>query len=226
MLAEKIACSADELREVVRSEMGAMFQDLRGFVDRRIAELSAEVHATVQLVDISEENLTGQLTRIHDQIANVLAAPASATHNSGVELEAVVQATEAAADRILEAAEAIQDWISKGSHDPDAMAELSDKVNSIFEACSFQDLTGQRIRRAIEHLQQVEDMLEGVMPGGRPETAAPKSASLHNPSMPKFHGPDLHQGDIDSVFHAPVAEGGEAKPAEKELAQDAIDALF
>jgi hypothetical protein len=33
----------------LRAEMGGMFSELRGFIDRRIAELSAEVHATVQL---------------------------------------------------------------------------------------------------------------------------------------------------------------------------------
>ena len=39
------------------------------------------------------------------------------------------------------------------------------EINAIFEACSFQDVTGQRIRRAIQHLQQVETMLTDIMPG-------------------------------------------------------------
>ena len=110
---------------------------------------------------------SGQLGRIHEQIAGLVAIPAASTRNSGVELEAVVQATEAAANTIMEAAEAIQDWIEGGAQDKAALKALSARVNSIFEACSFQDVTGQRIRRAIQNLQQVETMLQGMMPAAR-----------------------------------------------------------
>ncbi|WP_431269413.1 hypothetical protein [Dankookia sp. P2] len=87
------------------------------------------MHATVQLVDYSETNLSGQLGRIHEQIAGLVAIPAASTRNSGVELEAVVQATEAAANTIMEAAEAIQDWIKGGAQDKAALQALSARVN-------------------------------------------------------------------------------------------------
>src|SRR4051812_36334501 len=168
-----VADQADQIQQVIahtiRAELGttirAEFGDLRSFVDRRIAELSAEVHATSELMDFSENNLSGQLKGIKEQIAGLIAMPAAATHNSGLELEAVVQqATEAAANRIMEAAEAIGDWLRDGRDDPAAMQVVNEKVNAIFEACSFQDLTSQRIRRAIQHLQQVETMLTDMMP--------------------------------------------------------------
>ena len=156
--------SGEDLRAAVRSEVAPMMEKLRVFVDRRIAELSAEVHATVQMVDYSETNLSGQLARINDQIATMVAMPADATRNSGIELEAVVQATESAANTIMEAAEAISDWLREGSRDPDALEAVAARVNTIFEACTFQDVTGQRIRRAIQHLQQVETMLDEMVP--------------------------------------------------------------
>ncbi len=112
-----VANQADQIQQAVcatiRTEIGA----LRAFVDRRIAELSAEVHATSDLMDFSETNLSGQLKGIREQIANVVAMPTAATRNSGLELEAVVQQTEAAANRIMEAAEAIGDWLRDGKHD-------------------------------------------------------------------------------------------------------------
>ena len=83
----------------------------------------------------------------------------------------MVQATEAAANRIMEAAEAIGDWLREGRRDPASMEVVNDKVNAIFEACSFQDVTGQRIRRAIQHLQHVETMLTDMVPEG--EAVAP-----------------------------------------------------
>jgi chemotaxis protein CheZ len=181
---------SDELRAAVREEVGGLFDDLRRFVDRRFSELSVEVHGAVQMVDFSETNLSDQLGRIHGQIASLVAVPALATRNSGLELEAVVQATETAADRILEAAEAISDWVSDGRRDPAGFELLNAKVNTIFEACSFQDLTGQRIRRAINHLQRVETLLEEMMSNAPTPTETP----------PPAEGADLAQQEIDRLL--------------------------
>lgn len=194
----------DQMREAVRAETQPLLADLHRFVDRRIAELSAELHASVEIADMTEEKLTKELTRIHEQIAHVVAVPAASTRNSGVELEAVVQATEAAASTIMEAAEAIQDWIQGGGRDPASIQALASRVNAIFEACSFQDVTGQRIRRAIQHLQQVEVMLERFIPkeAVRPDDAKVqvKTAmfTIETPSEPT---PDLAQAEIDALLN-------------------------
>lgn len=194
---QETSTSPDQLlRDAIRSEIAPLFDDMHRFVDRRIAELSAEVHATVQLVDYSENNLSGQLARIHDQIATMVAMPAAATRNSGIELEAVVQATESAANKIMEAAEAIGDWLRDGKRDPDSLEAVAEKVNAIFEACTFQDVTGQRIRRAIEHLQQVETMLTDLMP----EDATLPHDRGGEPAMPAAINPDLVQDDVDRMF--------------------------
>jgi chemotaxis protein CheZ len=201
-----MAHQADHIQQTVaatiRDEMGG----LRSFVDRRIAELSAEIHAAVQLVDFSEVNLSGQLSEIRQQIASVVAAPTAATRNSGLELEAVVQATEAAANRIMEAAEAIGDWLREGKTDPLVLEVVNEKVNAIFEACSFQDVTGQRIRRAIQHLQQVEHMLTDLTPGAEGKSS------------------------LGAVVHAPYNGAGAITPAQSagnpDLGQDAVDSLF
>jgi chemotaxis protein CheZ len=201
-----MANQADQIQQVVCATIKSELADFRAFVDRRIAELSAEVHATVDLVDFSETNLSSQLKGIREQIAGVIAVPTAATRNSGLELEAVVQATESAANRIMEAAEAIGDWLRDGKHDPEALKDVNEKVNAIFEACSFQDVTGQRIRRAIQHLQQVETMLTDIMPGDAPP---PEQERL--------------------VVNAPFVRGlqtSEQAEANPDLAQNAIDSLF
>jgi chemotaxis protein CheZ len=178
---------ADSIEELVRAAVRAEVEDLRRFVDRRIAELSTEIHATVQLVDYSETSLSKKLAGIHDEIVSIVARPAL-TQNSGVELEAVVTATEQAANQIMEAAEAISNWLQAGG-DPAALQAVTQQVNAIFEACTFQDLTGQRIRRAIQHLQQVEGMLAGMMhDGSAPESQADQAS------------PELKQNDIDNMF--------------------------
>ena len=97
----------NEPAEAMRAEMAAMFAELRRFVDRRITELSTEIHATVQMVDFSESNLSAQLERMHAQLTRLVALPNAATRNSGVELEAVVQATEEAVVDVLVANEEV-----------------------------------------------------------------------------------------------------------------------
>ncbi len=198
-----MANQADQIQQAICSALRAEVADLRSFIDRRIAELSTEVHATVELMDFSETNLTGQLSAIREQITGIIALPSAVTRNSGLELEAVVEATDNAANRILEAAEAIGAW---AHHDPEATKALAAHVNTIFEACSFQDLTGQRIRRAIQHLQQVEGMLAEIMPRmpGLAEhekvvVSAPLVRPMQSPET-AARDPELGQSAVDSLF--------------------------
>lgn len=191
----------DALRAIVREETQPGFTALHRLLDRRMAELSAELHASVELVDMNEARLSQELTQMHEQIAGLVAVPSLASRNSGVELEAVVAATEAAANTIMEAAEAIQCWIHQGGRDPASIQALAARVNSIFEACSFQDVTGQRVRRAIQHLQQVECMLERFMP--HPTAAAEKllvATERHTVQLAAQGQSDMAQSEIDALL--------------------------
>jgi len=175
------------------TDISGRLDALHRFIDRRFAELSMEISATVQLVDYSESNLAGKLETMQEQLAAVIAAPTMSTRNSGVELEAVVQTTEAAANRIMEAAEAISDWLVELRDEPELYARISDKVNAIFEACSFQDLTSQRIRRAIDQLHHVESMLGSISNPNTPIKIPPKLEI-------DVSGADLAQASIDEML--------------------------
>ena len=190
-----MADQADQIQQAITVAIRAEMGDLRRFVDRRIAELSAEVHGTTQLLDFSESNLSSQLARLHEQVAHMVAAPGGiSTRNSGIELEAVVQTTEAAANQIMEAAEAISDCVRRAMPDSSAMTAISAKIDAIFEACAFQDITGQRVRRAIEHLQSLETTLTGIMPSEdvHPAPSAAAAGPIKNP--------DLEQAAIDALL--------------------------
>ena len=191
----------ETLRAALRTELEPRLAALRGFMDRRIAELSAEVHASVELAGLGDARIAGDLARMQDQIAQLVAVPAAATRNSGLELEAVVQVMEDAANTILGAAEAIGDWMAGGRDAAGAPAILG-RVNAIFEACAFQDLASQRIRRAIQHLQQVEGTLKALLPGAEP----PERPRLEVPTQIRTVDvprgtPDLAQSDIDDLLN-------------------------
>ncbi len=187
------------VRDAVRAEVGALFDELRRFIDRRIAELSTEIHATVEMVDYSEANLAGKLQQMHEQLVRVIALPAEKTRNSGLELEGIVNATEDAANRIMTAAETIRASIEQS--DIANKARIIDQVNSIFEACSFQDLTGQRVRRALQQLQTVEDELANIVSNGKEapvERARPDKIKAI--AEVTGSGPDLAQDEIDRLM--------------------------
>jgi chemotaxis protein CheZ len=182
-----------EVEGGVANGVGEQLAELRRFIDRRFAELSAEIHAGVSITEMTEATLAAQIGRVQQEVARMVATPVADTRTSGLELEAVVQATEIAANQILEAAEAIQEWSSKPGT-PEAAAEIGREVQAIFEACSFQDLTSQRIRRAIRHLQEVDQMLTTI---AAPDQAPPP---LPSPSGPGGSGADLAQAAIDALL--------------------------
>jgi chemotaxis protein CheZ len=163
---------------------------LRGFVDRRLAEVSAEINAAVQIVDFSEAALSGQLAGIQDQVARVLAPADGEAGNAGMELETVVAVTENAANRIMEAAEAISRCLGTSGAEDDTVRE---QLETIFSACGFQDLAGQRVRRAIDHLQLVEGTIAVLASNG-------SDAPLPDLSPDAAAGPRLAQGEVDKLF--------------------------
>ncbi len=66
---------------------------------------------------------------------------------AGLELDAIVRQTEDATNTIMESAEAI---MGADINDIEAyQATVNDAVMEIFQACSFQDITGQRISKVV-----------------------------------------------------------------------------
>jgi hypothetical protein len=182
-----------EVEGAIRGVVAEPLVELRRFVDRRFAELSAEIHASATMAEMTEAALGEQIGRVQQEIARVLARPLADSRASGLELEAVVHGTEDAANQILEAAEAILEYSEKGG--PGAAGEIGRRVQAIFEACSFQDLTSQRVNRAIHHLQEVDQMLGKIAfsEGAELPPAPP-------PPGPGGSGANLAQDVIDKLM--------------------------
>jgi len=135
------------------------------------------------------------------------------------ELDAVVDGTERATQQILDAAEIIEEAANSLSasvrHEQDkALAQdIRDHVLRIFEACNFQDLSGQRIAKVMATLQFVENRIARMMEiwGGAESFKAYAAAAMaerqRHPAL--LHGPRLDdepghasQADIDALFKA------------------------
>jgi len=133
------------------------------------------------------------------------------------ELGAVVGGTEEATQQILEAAEAIDQSASAlaSGTSPDQQQRLSeeiqDRVVAIFEACNFQDLTGQRISKVMNTMKFIEHHINVMMDiwGGvdaikvhAPAVIDERVGDARLLNGPKLDGDPDHasQDDIDAMF--------------------------
>ena len=122
--------------------------------------------------------------------------------SAGVELGAIVQATETATNTIMECAEAV---MGADASDPAAYKALVDeRMMVIFETCSFQDITGQRIAKVVETLQHIEERVSrfaDVMQAKDIDGFLTKSERERAERREKFllHGPQLAGGGVDQA---------------------------
>jgi chemotaxis protein CheZ len=133
------------------------------------------------------------------------------------ELDAVVDGTEQATQTILSAAEEIDQAANslsamlKSEHESNLAHDISDRVIHIFEACNFQDLTGQRITKVVATLKFIEEHIAHMMDiwGGieafkdaDPEAYAEREGDKNLVNGPKLEGEAGHasQDDIDALF--------------------------
>ena len=118
----------------------------------------------------SLRNLTAELNELVVAIEKTRAELAAArTTDVGLkhvptatdELDAVVDATKGATDSIMTACEAMEKAVS-GRGD-EVETKIIGEVTKIYEACTFQDITGQRIRKVVGVLRQVEGKVNHLL---------------------------------------------------------------
>ncbi|MBL4596007.1 MAG: protein phosphatase CheZ [Robiginitomaculum sp.] len=148
-------------------------------------------------------------------------------HNSriptaGAELEAVVGDTERATETIMTLAE---DILSADNTDADAYkAQVDAAMMNMIEACSFQDITGQRVSKVVATLSHIEERVSrfsevmGVLDAKEEQSDKEKWQESNLLNGPQLDGPATGQDAIDALFDG---DGDEAS-----LGQDDIDNMF
>lgn len=141
----------DQLRDCSNLEI----DDALALAETSIRSLSALADTQDSGTEVKLNDVVGLVSRLKTEISHLQAHHLSHLHipEAGRELDATVAATEEAATRIMECAEAIMDA------DPTNTKAYAETVNAqvmgIFEACAFQDITGQRISKARENLNSI-----------------------------------------------------------------------
>jgi len=164
--------------------------------------------------DRDNEGVWGELVEMSEAIARMrreIAAikPPSQIIAATVELEQVVSATEKATSEILQAAEEVQEvaWtLREKGVEADACELLDQRATEIYTACSFQDITGQRMEKVVKVLHFIEQRLNAMIEvcGARGVTdeilASPEITDAELLNGPRPEGEGLKQGDVDRVL--------------------------
>lgn len=132
----------------------------------------------------------------------------------GDQLQAIVEATEESTFTIMDAMEKNEELVSQlrsSVQDPDQVALLdgiSKNGNTVFEACTFQDITGQRVAKVVSTLTYLEDRVDAlcrIWGKSALDAVAVKPAKEKTANEELLHGPQLKgegitQDDIDKMF--------------------------
>jgi chemotaxis protein CheZ len=135
------------------------------------------------------------------------------------ELDAVVDATERATTVILGAVEEIEATANLlrasggGIGNNDCVGAILDRVVALYEACNFQDVTGQRLHKIVDVLKFVEERIDRMIEVWGGLDAFKELLDLDSAALSADHhrallnGPKLHdeghvsQNDIDALFN-------------------------
>jgi chemotaxis protein CheZ len=163
-------------------------------LERELAELNdAVAHTMRELAALIGDNSERHMARAAGKL--------------GSAIEGMEQATE----KILKSSEVIEDSAKalaaamKTDYERGLAQEIQDHVVKIYEACNFQDLSGQRIGHVIETLTMIEDQVEGMLdrhqnrPCDRPAKPNGSRSLLNGPRLDGDSG-HTSQQDIDILF--------------------------
>ncbi|MEP4189446.1 MAG: protein phosphatase CheZ [Sneathiella sp.] len=154
---------------------------------------------------------------------------------AGKELDAIVQATESATDQVMSAAERIM------GADPAEADVVNDACMEIFEACSFQDITGQRISKVVSTLEYIEQYMDRLTTAWGHKKDAPSEVSIEEEeddeagllNGPALAGEGIDQQYVDDMFDSVEVDASDenkkdkaAKPSADNIDQNDIDAMF
>jgi chemotaxis protein CheZ len=176
-------------------------------------DLQEAMRLKVELDSISEA-----IQRTKQEIATLHYAGAQGREMARVtdELGAIVLGTETATNSILAAAEKVDELAGNlaarvTGGDREIAREIADQVICIFEACNFQDITGQRIGKVVAAMRFVEERVTQMIEiwGGlesfkevqtlEDSSRAGDRALLNGPALADDSG-CTSQDDIDALF--------------------------
>ncbi len=153
--------------------------------------------AALEALYVQIEEICRHFTQIRQEASNIMEA--GEMPDATLHLNDVLQSTEEATTTIIEAVTKMGGICESSSMSAEDKAKASEQVGLVYEACCFQDISGQRIKKVLNHLNVLESKLLYLSETARGQMAPEK------PVDPYLNGPALSteapaQEDIDAMF--------------------------
>ena len=246
----------DHIGRVIGTD--AVGQMVRGLQDWIAGVDSAPERDSLKIIRAELSEVRFYIDRVKSEITALAADEpdkGSRFRGATAELDEIVNATARATNDILGAAEAINDLAGRSLPEgTEARGAITARCIDIFQACSFQDITGQRVAKVVKTLGHVEERISAMLnidhggaglnvasgandaTGDARATRVARNGTMSADDLlagPQLPGCGLDQGAIDALLDGvseeefgPAPMPDPPAPNTGPLAQSAIDALF
>lgn len=214
MAKQAVAVTIEERTEALRKERGdnVSVDDIGSVVlslvegtapDNEVDKIASELRDLLDFIGAAKAELVGM-------------QPKSLSHrdipDAGEQLDAIVAATEDAASTIMDAADSMMEIAAEV--DAPQAEKLEVVSTELFQASSFQDLTGQRITKVTKTLGHLEERLSALADAIGDDFVAPANDEIETDEegvavndTDLLHGPQLEgegnsQDEIDAILAA------------------------
>lgn len=197
---------ADTSKSYERGQVIEIIQSVIDKMDHGTAEQQLEV------LKAEVASLASVIEAMRAEIASTSPHNVGGEHvpDATDELDAVIEATADATNKIMSSCEAIQEVA--GSLDDDKNNDITNHIMNIYEACGFQDITGQRISKVVSTLVEIETKVGAIIsaldlqlgPIDESGETSRTEASVDDPES-LLNGPQMvdkavNQDDIDKLL--------------------------
>ena len=206
----------DQIAALKRKTADVDARELLGVVQAVVDSMGNDLDCAALKVYADIGELAMYIKSAREDIAALCPSEITEEHlpNASDELDAIVEATEKATNGIMESAEAIEALTERMS--PDLADEITTHITTVYEACGFQDITGQRINKVVTTLKHIEKRIEKLLeafdaeraewaekPTAKPQTdpAEPRARpDEHLMNGPQLDGEGISQADVDALL--------------------------
>lgn len=210
----ELGARLDELRQ--NADETVRVGDVAEVVEGLLATLKGDLSATDLEIYSELESLSAYIEAAKSEIAALRPDEVRDEYlpTAADELDAIVEATAEATHGIMDATEAIEGVMEH--LDGDDADILMEATTRIYEACGFQDITGQRITKVVNALKHIEDKVDALVEAFGNEIERVKD------ELPA--GADLDDADDADLSDEDLLHGPQLKTEAK--SQEEIDALL
>lgn len=192
-------------------------EEIAAIVRQVVMSLSGDISASDLKFYAELEDLANYIRHAKEEIAAIKPKDISTDHipRATDELDAVVGATEEATNKIMDVCDEIS--TIAGVVGEENGEKLINCTTKIFEACNFQDITGQRITKVVQTLKHIDTKVEALLQALGDEihcgtqsgsshggmTTTPRNttpaATTADPDKQLLNGPQLPSAAIDQA---------------------------